>query len=635
MKQFFLPLLFTIISIPFYAQNLVTNNSFEMQPFSNRPPYWYVGFSDTPDIYQTAGNWTLDSLLYTDGSKSLKLSPNIPPIPALDFIQYSHTQVVNVPTYNLSGKTISVSVDIRQDNLLSGAPLVKVFALNPADTLNIDANIPIGNEGYVILTADSTIKNSFQTYSGNFVASGDALALVAMLTVKGNSGNAWFDNLIINVPYSPPGSPVAIPSAPINERCFKMGLIPNDMYNLSEYAVEQMIQKMSNNAEVYNQFFAVRWTAFTNEPIADGFKSELEKTQWAKNAGMDIALTFDFTHAQKALTDTLGAINHVPASDSIVGTLQTPGVTNAIKSEILDICSLVNPEYVFVGVETNIFYEYYNSTAEWNAFVSMYKQIYDTLTSLYPNIHVSTYFTLNWLISPLGIIDTNHVSLWQTLLPELPSIAFSVYPNTFYEKDSIYVPGYFTKARIIAPSLPLLIPEFGIPGSVDTLAALDTTQQRQLLERIFMELDTENVEMLCWYSIYDQTFYPSNPILNEFRRIGFHQQDGTEKSSWGVWRSVYNLNCLPNNINQLSSNEIGIIVFPNPFSTQTTLQTDNLLYNATLTVYNLYGQTVKQIKNISGKIVTLHRDNLPSGLYFIRLTEKNTIIYADKFVIID
>jgi hypothetical protein len=76
-------------------------------------------------------------------------------------------------------------------------------------------------------------------------------------------------------------------------------------------------------------------------------------------------------------------------------------------------------------------------------------------------------------------------------------------------------------------------------------------------------------------------------------------------------------------------------IYPNPFSSQTTLQTDNLLQNATFTVDNFFGQTVKQIKNISGHTVTLSRDNLPSGLYFVRLTEGNKIIAVSKLVITD
>jgi hypothetical protein len=91
--------------------------------------------------------------------------------------------------------------------------------------------------------------------------------------------------------------------------------------------------------------------------------------------------------------------------------------------------------------------------------------------------------------------------------------------------------------------------------------------------------------------------------------------------------------------------EIGIIentsknqyfIFPNPFSSQTTLYTNNLLIkNATLIVYNSLGQIVKQIRNICGQTITLHRDNLPSGLYFIRLIQDNKIITTHKLVITD
>ncbi len=76
-------------------------------------------------------------------------------------------------------------------------------------------------------------------------------------------------------------------------------------------------------------------------------------------------------------------------------------------------------------------------------------------------------------------------------------------------------------------------------------------------------------------------------------------------------------------------------IFPNPFSTLTTFQTDKIFKGATLTVYNSYGQTVKQIKNINGQTITLHRDNLSSGLYFIRLTQDSKVITADKLVITD
>ena len=90
-------------------------------------------------------------------------------------------------------------------------------------------------------------------------------------------------------------------------------------------------------------------------------------------------------------------------------------------------------------------------------------------------------------------------------------------------------------------------------------------------------------------------------------------------------------------ITGISENEIEntVSIYPNPFSTQTTLQTDNLLKNATLTVYNFFGQTVAQIKNINGQTVTFSRDNLASGLYFVHLTQDSKVIASDKLIITD
>ena len=88
-------------------------------------------------------------------------------------------------------------------------------------------------------------------------------------------------------------------------------------------------------------------------------------------------------------------------------------------------------------------------------------------------------------------------------------------------------------------------------------------------------------------------------------------------------------------IKNLISNEKVVSVFPNPFTTETTFKTDEAFKDATLTVYNSLGQTVKQIKNISGKTVTLFRGNLPSGLYYIRLTEDSKVFGTKKLIIND
>lgn len=85
---------------------------------------------------------------------------------------------------------------------------------------------------------------------------------------------------------------------------------------------------------------------------------------------------------------------------------------------------------------------------------------------------------------------------------------------------------------------------------------------------------------------------------------------------------IYN-NCSLVGINEETDRISKYSILSNPFSTQTTFQFEEHLINACLTVYNSVGKKVVQIKDINGQTITLNRDNLPSGLYFVRLTEEN------------
>lgn len=87
--------------------------------------------------------------------------------------------------------------------------------------------------------------------------------------------------------------------------------------------------------------------------------------------------------------------------------------------------------------------------------------------------------------------------------------------------------------------------------------------------------------------------------------------------------------------NHENSNKNIFSIYPNPFISSTTILSVVNLKNATLTIYNSYGQTLKQVKNISEQTVSLSRDNLPSGLYFIKLIEENKILAVEKILITD
>jgi len=77
------------------------------------------------------------------------------------------------------------------------------------------------------------------------------------------------------------------------------------------------------------------------------------------------------------------------------------------------------------------------------------------------------------------------------------------------------------------------------------------------------------------------------------------------------------------------------IIFPNPAFSQVFLQTDLPLHHASLTMENVFGQTMRQITlNGTENSIMLQWDNLPSGIYFIRLIDESGVVITTKRLII-
>ncbi|MEP7264469.1 MAG: hypothetical protein ABI772_08225 [Bacteroidota bacterium] len=145
------------------------------------------------------------------------------------------------------------------------------------------------------------------------------------------------------------------------------------------------------------------------------------------------------------------------------------------------------------------------------------------------------------------------------------------------------------------------IPSAGIPNNCDAMATLTPTG------------DITGCAS-CGVSGWNGTTISGN--ISSFSIV--------DSAAWGQGNgalfSLFICNSVQTGIDQSEANS-SYQLFPNPFSLQTTLQTT--------------GQFVKQINNISGQEVILLRDNLSSGLYFIRLTQDSRLLTAEKLVIID
>ncbi len=76
-----------------------------------------------------------------------------------------------------------------------------------------------------------------------------------------------------------------------------------------------------------------------------------------------------------------------------------------------------------------------------------------------------------------------------------------------------------------------------------------------------------------------------------------------------------------------------ITLYPNPCSTKIMLQSEIMVKDAVATVYNMFGQKVKQIKNISGSSCLIYLDDLASGFYLFYLTMNDIVLAKEKIII--
>jgi len=337
-------------------------------------------------------------------------------------------------------------------------------------------------------------------------------------------------------------------------------------------------------------------------------------------------------------------------SDLTTTTFDNPILINRFKT-LLDSIKVHIPNIVLTSLIIGSEHDVYMGTnaSKWSQYTTFYDSVSTYAKILWPGLKVATELTFS------GITTYNVFA--QTLNTNSDYIGVSYYPlnNNFTVKPVSTIPTDFSTLVGLYPSKQIIFYQYGYPSS--STCNSSEALQAQFIAQTFTTWDTyaSNVKMIdfTWLQDLDTatvnfygTYYglTDTIFLEYLRTLGLRTWNGngadkaafTELQCQAKQRGYNNLNinCTVG-LNEFSILQYDFTFFPNPFSAQTTLQTDNLLHNATLTIYNSFGQTVKQIKNISGSTVTLFRDNLPSGLYFIRLTQDNKIIMIDKLVITD
>ena len=60
-----------------------------------------------------------------------------------------------------------------------------------------------------------------------------------------------------------------------------------------------------------------------------------------------------------------------------------------------------------------------------------------------------------------------------------------------------------------------------------------------------------------------------------------------------------------------------LLIYPNPIIDNATIKLPDAVEIKQIDIINVYGRTVKAIKNVYSNSVSIQRENLPNGIYFI------------------
>ncbi len=73
------------------------------------------------------------------------------------------------------------------------------------------------------------------------------------------------------------------------------------------------------------------------------------------------------------------------------------------------------------------------------------------------------------------------------------------------------------------------------------------------------------------------------------------------------------------------------VVYPNPIIDYATIKLPREVEINQIDIINVYGKTVRRITEVQSNIVSIQRENLPNGIYFIRIHAEKT--YLKKVII--
>jgi hypothetical protein len=218
--------------------------------------------------------------------------------------------------------------------------------------------------------------------------------------------------------------------------------------------------------------------------------------------------------------------------------ISNPRLQAAFKNYARVVLAAMQPDYLALGGEVNMYAlkPPKGCPGDFDAYVALYKETYDLVKSIRPDLPVFVTFQIDFL----------HLGRQQALparfLPELDRFAISLYPGGNVPRltpDQI-PPDYVTWARASVPDLPLVVAETGY-GSVAAGGAVGSPDlQQQYVAWILQESERQQAEFVTWFFSSDPRYVKVPPALdyiNSFTSMGLVTPRFKPKPALDVWRA--------------------------------------------------------------------------------------------------
>ena len=191
------------------------------------------------------------------------------------------------------------------------------------------------------------------------------------------------------------------------------------------------------------------------------------------------------------------------------------------------------PDYLALGVEVNMTFE--RNPKQFDAFVSLYEEAYDTAKAANPRTKVFPTFQLEDLQGNFGEVHPPHWSVMDRFRTKMDAFAISSYPFLSGIRTAADLrPDYYSQLKTYWDG-EILISETGYPSApVDGQVNVGTEEDQQVyLARILDEANKLGFSMAVWFAALDPAF-ASTGAASVFKDIGLRKSDGSNKLAWST-----------------------------------------------------------------------------------------------------